>query len=99
LAAKLLRKFPNNTDSQKKFDLKQPKKANQESISLVRTYDANMQHEARNPSQTRATCTNGAAREETEGTEGEERRREREREEGRRAQYVVKHLITGRKMP
>jgi hypothetical protein len=81
-----LTEFPNNTDSQKKPDLKQQKKAKQESISLLPTHDANTQHEARNPSQIRATCTNGAARGETEGTEGEERRRERQREEGRRAQ-------------
>jgi hypothetical protein len=74
-----LTEFPNNTDSQKKPDLKQQKKAKQESISLLPTHDANTQHEARNPSQIRATCTNGAARGETEGTEGEERRRERER--------------------
>ncbi len=53
---------------------------------MLPTHDANTQHEVRNPSQIRATCTNGAAREDTEGTEGEERRREREREEGRRAQ-------------
>jgi hypothetical protein len=64
--------FPNNTDSQKKSALKPKKKAKQESISLLPTHDANTQHEARNPSQTSATCTNGTAREETEGREGDE---------------------------
>ncbi len=64
---------------------KKKKKAKQESISLPPTHDANTQHEERNPWQKRATCTNGAARGETEGSEGEERRRERQREEGKRA--------------
>jgi len=83
----ILSEFPNNTDSQKKSDLKPKKKnAKQESISLLPTHDANTQHEARNPSRTRATWTDGAAREEPGGREGEERRRERQREEGRRPQ-------------
>lgn len=65
--------------AKKKSDLKLKNlKANKESISLLPTHDANTQHEARNPSQTSATCTNGAAREDRE-----------ERETGRRKASAV----------
>jgi hypothetical protein len=48
---------------------------------LLPTHDANTQHEARNPSRTRATCTNGAVKK----RQGEEReRREEERDKGKK---------------